>query len=279
MSIREIKNSPVNSGAGMSIREAFDVVNANFNYLTIEAIPEQIADAVANLSATFTGGNITLSTRILSNTDSTNTTTGAFVVDGGAGIGGNVNLAKNISVGQSLTANSATISSDISTLSLTASGAISSASLTTNNLAVADTITTDSITVSNVSTLGTTRNNGTLEVVGETTFRSNIFITGIAGVNTSGRLRGNTIVATGSTDSTNTTSGSLQVFGGAGIVGNVNVGQNLTVIGNVKISNSYVPSSPNSPGETGQVTWDTDNFYICVGTDQWIRFAKDTQAW
>jgi hypothetical protein len=257
----------------MSIREAFDVVNTNFNYLSIEAIPEQIADAVANISASFTGGNIASATRILSNTNSTSITTGAFVVDGGVGIAGNVNI------GEALTVDSVSIAENISAVNALISGNVSSANLSVSGLTSINSISANIATVAGLSTLQDTRNNGNLEVIGETLFRANVFMTGVAGINTAGRLRGNTIIAQGATDSTNTTSGSLQVIGGAGIGGNINVGGNLTVAGLATVGNSYVPSSASSTGVAGQMTWDQDYFYICVGTNQWIRFAKDTGAW
>lgn len=273
MSIREIKNYPVNSGTGMSIKEAFDVVNANFNYLTIEAIPEQIADAVANISASFTGGNISSATRILSNVSSTSITNGAFVVDGGVGVAGNVNI------GETLTSNNVSITGDISADNISTTSNISTTNLAVSGLTSVNSMTANISNVSGLSTLYDTRNNGNLEVIGETLFRANVFMTGVAGINTAGRLRGNTIIAQGAVDSTNTTSGSLQVIGGAGIGGNINIGGNLTVAGLATVGNSYVPTSPTSTGVAGQMTWDQNYFYICVGTDQWIRFAKDIGAW
>jgi hypothetical protein len=46
-----------------------------------------------------------------------------------------------------------------------------------------------------------------------------------------------------STDSTNTTSGALQVLGGAGIVGKIYAGSSLTVLGNVTINNTAVTTN------------------------------------
>ena len=257
----------------MSIREAFDVVNANFNYLTIEAIPEQIADAVADISATFTGGNIALSTRILSNTDSTNTTTGAFVVDGGVGINRDVN------VGGTLTTNDVSVINEISAAGALISGNISTANFTASALTSVNSLTANTISVSNLTNLAETRNNGNLEIVGETLIRANVFITGTAGINAAARVRGNIVLATSSNDSTDPTTGALQVYGGAGIIKNVSIGGNITVAGTTTIGSTSVPTASSSAGSAGQITWDQNWFYVCVGTDQWIRFAKDTQAW
>jgi len=284
MSIREIKNFPVNSGTGMSIREAFDVVNANFNYLAIEAIPEQVSDAIAdlsaNLSTTFTGGNIASDTRVLSNTNSISSNTGALIVDGGAGIAGNVY------VGGSVTADGVSITGNVLASGITVLGNISTYNINATNGSMSVlSITTDTITVSNSSTLYNTKNNGTFEVVGDVTIRSNVSITGNGGINVSSRLRGNNVIATNTLyatstiDSIDTITGALQVSGGAGIVGNINVGGNLIVAGVATVGNSYVPVGSTSTGTAGQISWDQNWFYICVGTDQWIRFAKDTGVW
>jgi len=319
MSIREIKNYPVNSGTGMSIREAFDVVNANFNYLSIEAIPEQVADSIAdlsaNLSTTFTGGNISSATRILSNTDSTGITNGAFVVNGGAGIAGNVNIGETLTVSsilvtEDISAVNASITSNISTTNLAVSGSTSVNSISANNVTINSLVTEDisaanasitsnvsttnlsltglgsinsltanTVSVSGLSTFSETRNNGNLEVIGESLLRSNVFITGTAGINAAARVVASQLQASANIDSINPNTGSLRAFGGAGIVGNVNIGGNLTVNGRITVGNSYVPASSTSTGTAGHLTWDQDWFYICVGTDQWIRFAKDAGAW
>lgn len=268
MSIREIKNYPVNSGTGMSIREAFDVVNANFNYLSIEAIPEQVADSIAdlsaNLSTTFTGGNISSATRILSNTDSISSVTGAFVVDGGAGIAGNVNI------GEMLTANSVSITGNLSAANASITGSISTANLAVSGLT----------SVSSMIMAGGLEISAGPGPGADSLFTGNITFGSASGINISSRIRGNTVVAYGAVNSTDPVTGALLVpNGGAGIVGNVNVGQNLNVSGNVIVNNSYVPTGSTSTGTAGHLTWDQAWFYICVGTNQWIRFAKDTGAW
>lgn len=261
----------------MSIKEAFDVVNANFNYITIEAIPIQVAnavsDAVANIASSFTGGNISSATRILSDADSTSSSTGALIVDGGVGIAGSVN------VGETLFANELEVTASLTALNATITGDISSTNLSLTGLGSINSLTANTVSVSGLSTFSETRNNGNLEVIGESLLRSNVFITGTAGINAAARVSGNLVFATSSIDSINPNTGSLRVFGGAGIVGNVNIGGNLTVNGSITVGNSYVPAGPTSSGVAGQMSWDQNWFYICVGTDQWIRFAKDTGVW
>ena len=87
-----IRNSPANSGAGMSIKEAFDAVNTNFTELYDTYIVELISEAVQDIPSTFTGGIISNATEIVSTVSSTGVDSGALVVDGGVGIAGNLNI-------------------------------------------------------------------------------------------------------------------------------------------------------------------------------------------
>lgn len=45
----------------------------------------------------------------------------------------------------------------------------------------------------------------------------------------------------------------------------------VVVFGNLYIANVYVPPLANSTGSTGQITYDGDYVYVCVGTDTWRR--------
>ncbi|KAI8821998.1 uncharacterized protein EV422DRAFT_505509 [Fimicolochytrium jonesii] len=162
---------------------------------------------VSNLDI-LTNGNVLINTT----TDSSSTTTGALTVAGGLG------------VGKSLFAGSA---------------ATGSHTLQVNSTSV-DILKLQSLSASGFSTIGFLNNTGT--VVGAF---------GYAGVNTTAPNAGNFFLYSGSNanfiinsnlpsvqilstiDSTTTTSGSLQVRGGAGIAGNVNIGKDLTVNGTI----------------------------------------------
>ncbi|KAI8827142.1 uncharacterized protein EV422DRAFT_502846 [Fimicolochytrium jonesii] len=166
-----------------------------------------ISPGVSNLDI-LTNGNVLINTT----TDSSSTTTGALTVAGGLG------------VGKSLFAGSA---------------ATGSHTLQVNSTSV-DILKLQSLSASGFSTIGFLNNTGT--VVGAF---------GYAGVNTTAPNAGNFFLYSGSNanfiinsnlpsvqilstiDSTTTTSGSLQVRGGAGIAGNVNFGKDLTVNGTI----------------------------------------------
>ena len=63
---------------------------------------------------------------------------------------------------------------------------------------------------------------------------------------------------------------------GLSVNGNININGNLTVSANAILANTYVPSANNSPGTTGQISWDNDYVYICVSTANWKRANLST---
>ena len=71
-------------------------------------------DPVQTASQSFSGGNIANPTRVTSKVISTRANTGAFIVDGGAGIVGNLYAGGNLGVTNQLTAKYATVTSNIS---------------------------------------------------------------------------------------------------------------------------------------------------------------------
>jgi hypothetical protein len=71
-------------------------------------------DPVQTASQSFSGGNIANPTRVTSKVISTRANTGAFIVDGGAGVVGNLYAGGNLGVTNQLTAKYATVTSNIS---------------------------------------------------------------------------------------------------------------------------------------------------------------------
>jgi hypothetical protein len=65
------------------------------------------------------------------------------------------------------------------------------------------------------------------------------------------------------TESENTTSGALQVFGGAGITGNLHVGGTINGLGAVQPG---TPASPTAAGTAGEIRWDSNHIYVCTQT-------------
>jgi hypothetical protein len=155
------------------------------------------------------------------------------------------------------------------------------------------TITTRTFDIVNV---GTTANDGTGDGLRDAFIRVNSNFANITSVGfTAGNIRvTKTLAIESTTNSTNATTGALQVSGGAGIAGNLYVGGNLiilgstsvveqeivsvseTITGNLILGNTYAPTANNSIGTTGQITWDGDYIYICVATDTWKRANLST---
>lgn len=94
-------------------------------------------DPVQTASQSFTGGNIANPTRVASRVASTRANTGAFIVDGGAGIVGNLYAGGNLVVTNQATAKYATFTSNLtvgesSNVVIWSNGAVKG-TLTTNN--------------------------------------------------------------------------------------------------------------------------------------------------
>jgi hypothetical protein len=158
---------------------------------------------------------------IVGTTTSTSTTTGAFVVRGGVGIGDDLFVEDRITASGNVVAAASTAAVSINTGALVVAN---------GGFAVS----------SGVSQLG-----GNVVIVSSTESVSSstgaLVVRGGVAVQKKLQVSGN-IVAASSQSSTGTTSGALIVTGGAGIGGNVNAGSSATsthnLIGNVNIVNS-----------------------------------------
>jgi hypothetical protein len=164
---------------------------------------------------------------ILSAAAASSTTTGALVVNGGVGVGGNLYVGGTIvgNISGTLTGNAATVS----TLQGTTNAAHFITFVDSNNSSSsAETIYTTSTLVINPSTgnvgIGTATPLSVLHVAGTTR------ITGITTV-------------TNTTNATSTTTGALQVIGGVGIGQDVWVGGGLFAT-----TKSFVINHPTKPG-------------------------------
>ena len=147
-------------------------------------------------------GNSTTNIISIVNTEiSTSTTTGALVVGGGVGVGGDVYVGGNLNVTGAIVGGALVVT--------TASIASQAATSITAGTDTAVSTSTGAITIWNTSTLQTVTDRGN-----STT---------------------NIIVITNATASTSTDTGALQVAGGAGIGGTLNVGQGIKVQGSSEI--------------------------------------------
>jgi hypothetical protein len=73
------------------------------------------------------------------------------------------------------------------------------------------------------------------------------------------------------TDTPNTT---VKVHVGGTLAGNVIAtfsNSNVTIGGNLIVSNTYVPTANNSVGSKGQISYDSSYVYVCIATNTWRR--------
>ena len=116
------------------------------------------------------------------------------------------------------------------------------------------------LTVSGLSSLASN-----LSVAGATAIASTLNVTGLTA------LAGNLSV-TGYTLVTNkilpTSAGSIDIGSESSKFGNIYA----TVINsNITVRNGYVPTTANSAGSTGQISFDSSHFYLCVAANTWVR--------
>jgi hypothetical protein len=177
----------------------------------------------------FTGGtgNFAGILNATSGTASSSTTTGALVVTGGTGISGNLNVGGNVSITGSLTATIA----HSSLTGLTADDHTQYALLAGR---VGGQVLTGGTAASNILTLRSTTNatKGSV-LIDETTASSStttgaLRVAGGAGIVGNLNIGGNESISSG-TASTSTTSGALVVNGGVGISGSIFTGVNVSV--------------------------------------------------
>ena len=187
-------------------------------------------------------GSTTLSVISITNTSSAiSTTTGALIVAGGVGIGG------DLYVGGSVTA-----TNFYGNIYPTNSSSIQVGFATTSNYALL--FNTDTIVTTAINIAGGT--------AGQVPYQTSASVTSFYGPGTAGNVLvsngtnsptyNNTLTLTGTTSATSTTTGALVISGGVGIGGSIFVGSSAAIAGGVKISgittvtNATAASSTNS---------------------------------
>lgn len=216
--------------AGGSIRTNASIVSDN--NLTVAN--------TTNLNTLNVAGNSTIQgiTKIANNTFSATPTEGALVVNGGVGIGENLNVAQNAKISGILTANNLAVNN-----SLQINGTADAVDQNSGALIVTDgglgveksiysgkniTAVQDITANKNLTSLLNTNVGQNLTVAANTTTNS-------LNVNTTSTLGGITTITNG-TSSTSPATGALVVGGGLGVNQNVNVGQNLNTAGNLNVA-------------------------------------------
>jgi len=164
-----------------------------------------LLNGVVQLASTSSLSINTSNVSITSPTNSTGTTTGALVVTGGVGIGGNLYVSGKI-VAQELNIQLTTVTTTV--------------------------VVTDDIISTYNTTNSTSTNSGALQVAGGAGIGGNIYVGG------SGSFK-NAVSINTTTASTSTITGALQVVGGIGVGGSVYVGNRVGFVGTTRASVVY----------------------------------------
>ncbi|CAB4129055.1 hypothetical protein UFOVP112_153 [uncultured Caudovirales phage] len=212
---------------------------AQGTYLTLSTTPNGSVNAVTGLQLT-ASGNIVIPT----STASTTPTTGALVVIGGVGIGGQASVFSNVLVGGGGLTTSNTIGYVFNETATTINAFGAATTLNIGNASGTTTIagvtkhSGNLVAASGTTSTGTTTGalvvTGGIGVSGNINIGSNLVVTGTT-THTGATTFSSTITSTGNivaasqTNSTSSTTGALTVVGGAGVQANVFVGGATTL--------------------------------------------------
>ncbi|WP_326983989.1 hypothetical protein VUJ46_05450 [Chryseobacterium sp. MYb264] len=215
--------------------------NGNINALQNASVGQNLSVAAGtttnslNVNTTSTLGGIT---NITNATHSTNPSTGAFVVQGGVGIGENLNVAQNVNVTGVLTTNHLAVNHTIQVNGDADAVDQNSGALivTEGGLGVEKNI----YSGKNITAVQHITANGNINALQNAIVGQNLSVaagttTNSLNVNTTSTLGGITHI-TNATHSTDPLTGALLVAGGLGVKENINTGQNLNVGENLNVA-------------------------------------------
>ena len=194
--------------------------------------------SVGVLSDTSLNGNLYVNSTV----PSTNSTTGAVIISGGVGIGGNINIAKNTTILGNIFMPTLSTTAYLNTVNITGNNYnalyVIGSSILNGNISIYGQEIIYNITDSSSISTGALIVNGgvgiskTVNIGGNLFVNQNSLFTGSVGVLSDTSLNGNLYVNS-STQSNNTTTGAVIISGGVGIGGNINIAKNTTVLGNI----------------------------------------------
>ena len=247
---------------------AFSSVNPGLSVYASENYTDTAQGAGINLNYTPTGsiaavlglridpvngGNV----QIFSTTGSGSATSGALTVIGGIGVGGNSTFGANLTVnGNAIVAGNLTVNGTFEYINTTITTHVdpvlelntgmNGTALAVDNLADVGLKMHYFDTADRTSFVGRAHDSGFLEYYAIGTESGNVFS------GTYGTIKGGAVLVSNSTTATSTTSGALQVTGGAGIGGNLYIGSTMfgtaTSAKYADLAENYQGDKPYTPG-------------------------------
>ncbi len=196
-----------------------------------------------SLSTSSLGTNLmnltSTSLNILTNVNSTSSTSGSLVVTGGVGISGAVNMGSTLYIASS----SASSSSTTGALTVAGGAGIAGALFIGDATASSSTTTGSFVTPGGVGIAKAVYIGGLINVAGNATITGTSTLTGAATINNTLTVSNDTSI-TSVTQSTTSTTGALKVSGGVGIAkdvyiaGTLNVTTNAAITGTLAVTNT-----------------------------------------
>jgi len=238
----------INGGDITTTQSIFNLVNTTAT--TVNFAGSSTAITIGSVSGSTTVRN---DTTVTSTTTAVSTNTGALQVRGGVGIGGNLYVGGTINGNLTGTVTTATSLAGGATGSIpyqTANGTTAFIPIGSNGYVLTAGATTATwVAVSSLSAgNATTATNIAGGATGSIPYQTTAGITGFYGPGTAGDLLisngaaapsyNNTLTLAGITAASSTSTGALQVRGGAGIGGNLYVGGNEIITGQLTINNT-----------------------------------------
>jgi hypothetical protein len=231
------KQVEINSSTGECLRLTYNDNNGSATNYTDMSI-----NSSGNLTMTPSGGSIILSStldvsgvvNLNDTTDSSSSTTGALIIDGGVGIAkklyvgtdlavnGNTTFTGTVGMNGSFQLNSTTDSSSSSTGALIIAGGVGIA----KKLYIGD-----DLNVTDATSIG-----GTLGVTGATTLSSTLGVTGATTLSSTLGVTGATTLSNTTDATSSSVGGAFTLAGGAAIAKKLFVGTDLSVGGNAVIT-------------------------------------------
>jgi hypothetical protein len=219
-----------------------------------------VGNATVSSNCNINGSLITGATTITSTNDTTSLTTGGLICNGGLGIAKSLFVNSNSTIGGTLNVGSTTINGILNTGLTTIIDTSDTSNQSTGALVVNGGVGINkSLYVNSNSTIGGTLSVGSNATINGTLYNNTISKSSGSGITLNS---GSELFINDTTDTSNTSTGALQVHGGVGIGKKLYVSSNATIGGTLNVSSNATVSGTFNVGSDTMLSGNTVN----VGT-------------